>query len=204
MKWQNDRWPLLTWCFTHRSAPCSTIIRSFFLQQTGTNTDTHSQTLCREWESSKGSLSKPSPQGSGNTEEEKTESIRAKGHGGYHKNKVVWKNMSRAHIRSETEAACARTHTGLEQVLWVHINASIVFWWDSQVCEWVGLYLLWLLLGSSICVVQLEVQVFVLSYYIIFYYYLLEACFFSSGSRKESVSGCEGRWGDLGGVKGKL
>ena len=71
----------MTFCYTHRSALCSAIIRGFLLQQAGINTETHISVLYREQETLKHSalngmsLPYPSPWESGNPKEEEAERV---------------------------------------------------------------------------------------------------------------------------------
>lgn len=44
------KWIPITFCYAQISALLSHHQRAFLLQEMGTNTETHSQTLCREWE----------------------------------------------------------------------------------------------------------------------------------------------------------
>lgn len=64
----------------------------------------------------------------------------------------------------------------------VYIIASrLVFLWEFWMCEWVGLWFLWLLLGLYFCwfvLLNFHVMVFVYSYFVMFGCYLLEACSF--------------------------
>jgi hypothetical protein len=73
----------------------------------------------------------------------------------------------------------------------IHYGFSlVVFWWDSPVCKWVGLWFLCFLL-SSFTVSFVQFQRFIL-----LYYYSLEACLFSNEKQKKNGSRWEGRKGN--------
>lgn len=147
--------------------------KSLLLLQMWTNTENHSLTLCREWETlghsvfNRMSLSNLSP---------------------FRAQKALWKKRQKEY-KSQSRCKTPRrsrksawsqfigTHrdgaecTVLLQVICIHIMFSS---WvlDSQVCEWVGLScgFSWVLLPPFVCLFVSNSDVLVLLYLIIFYF----------------------------------
>jgi hypothetical protein len=165
------KWLLTAFCYTHRSVPCSPIIREVSSCSNGNSTETHSQTVFREWETLEHSAL------SGMSIKSLFSELRypAKERWKEHKNQRGWrmprkprplhKQDQHTYEFTETEAV----HTGPVQVLWVCVMVlSLVFLWNS----WVSLHLSvscasWILLPLFVLYYS-GALVFALSCYILF------------------------------------
>ena len=121
----------MRFCNTHTSALLSHHQRSFLLPQMATNTETHSQTSCKEWDTLEHSAlkwispSNPSPQGSGNPMEKEA--------GGTGETKEIEDTRRARPSTTTVQSSCeltrpgqhAQTCAGLHQMLCLYCNFKI-------------------------------------------------------------------------------
>lgn len=132
-------------------------------------------------------------------------SIRARGDG-HQEDRVLWVNMTKAHMSTQRLAQHAGGLLRSVQVLSICILVSnLVILWGSSVWTSGSLFLVTSLGLFSFCLLvssNSDVLVFVLSYFILFHYILLlplrSLFFFPNERQKVSRSWKEGRWEGAG------
>ena len=126
----------MTFCYTHRSVPCSAMIREASSCNSWEQTETHSQIYTESrtpWNTQvfPSGFKEPRGRGDGN-------SVRDRGHGGHQENKAFWINMINVHmnlwrLRQHTQELHGTAPSGVSEPNEIH-TCSIPNL--EAICKW--------------------------------------------------------------------